>query len=645
MSREEITQLVKTDPRYTIAALVAIHSFQLEDEKYSARYQNGKGFNGTDAGICGDLVDFYRQRGFLTPRQLAYLQRSLPKYMGQIAGMDLEPATIKSIEKPTANVDPANPAAPTNTKQAKMVGDLIQITFPYDAVMVGLVKTLSERRWDAVKKVWMATPCPATIDKLREWGFQLDPSIAVWMEALTPTVKVEVTEVVGLKRQLFPYQLEGVQFIESRNGRALVGDEMGLGKTAQALSWLQLHPEARPAIIVCPASLKLNWAREAEMWMSSPKYQVINGRPNGTPLTGEIIIINYDICSDWMERLVAYKPKVVVTDECHYYKNSKAIRTKAIKTLAKGVPHFIALSGTPIVNRPNEMFNAISCVQPKLFPSYFKFAQRYCGAVHNGFGWDFGGASNTEELHRILTDTVMIRRKKADVLKDLPPKMRNVVPMELDNQKDYSRAEADFIRWLREEFGKAKADAAKRAEALVRIESLKQLAVAGKMREATEWIQDFLETGEKLVVFAVHKNVIDSVMKAFPGAVKVDGSCSQEERQKAVDRFQNDPTCRLFVGNIKAAGVGLTLTKSSNTCFLELGWTPGDHDQAEDRVHRIGQESDSVNAWYLLASSTIEEEIAKLIDRKRAVLAKVLDGEEITEESMLSELLTKYGKE
>lgn len=213
--------------------------------------------------------------------------------------------------------------------------------------------------------------------------------------------------------------------------------------------------------------------------------------------------------------------------------------------------------------------------------------------------------------------------------------------MELDNQREYNAAEADLIGWLRTNFGNGKAEKAQQAEALTRIGELKRLAVRGKLKECIEWIEDFLESGEKLVVFAVHKFVIDALMEKFADrAVKIDGSVSN--RQAPVDAFQNDDNVRLFVGNIQAAGVGITLTAASNTCFLELGFSPSLHDQAEDRVHRIGQTADSVTAWYLLAAGTMEEEIAELIDAKRKVVTKVLDGQDVDEESMLSELMKKY---
>jgi len=236
----------------------------------------------------------------------------------------------------------------------------------------------------------------------------------------------------------------------------------------------------------------------------------------------------------------------------------------------------------------------------------------------------------------------MIRRLKRDVLPQLPPKARSFVPVQLHNREDYRLAEEDFIGFLRETKGAEAARRASNAEALAKIEALKQLSVQGKLAESIDWISDFLENGEKLVVFAVHRFVIDALMEKFSKiAVKIDGSVSLSERNKAVEAFQGNDKIRLFVGNIKAAGVGLTLTASSNVVFLELPWTPGDLSQAEDRCHRIGQK-DSVNIYFLLAPDTIEERLAHILDSKRKVLDAVLDGEITAQESLLTELIKGY---
>lgn len=516
----------------------------------------------------------------------------------------------------------------------------IKITFSFDFKTVSNVKTIPGRRYHSNGKYWTCPITDLNLQMLRDFGFT-----ATNAPEATPTQSytASVPEIKDLGGELMPYQLEGVTFLESRNGRGLIADEMGLGKTVQALAWLQLHPKARPAVIVVPASLKPNWEKEAKAWMSNPKTEILNGKtPHKTK--GEILIINYDIVWGWSDYLKALNPQVMVLDEVHLIKSSKTKRTKAVKKIAKGIPHVIGLSGTPVLNRPVEILQSAKLINKDAIPNDWTFLQRYCGAKHTGFGWNFNGASNTEELHKLLTSTIMIRRLKKDVLPQLPDKRRSFVPMEIDNKREYEHAESDLTDYLTKTKGKDAAMRADNAPALATIETLKQIAVQGKMKSVLSWITDFLATGEKLVIMATHKNVISQIMNTFgKEAVKVDGSVTAQARQGAVEAFQNNESVRLFVGNIKAAGVGLTLTRASNLAFIELPWTPGDLNQAEDRIHRIGQKN-AVQIWYLLAQGTIEAEIARLLDSKRKTLDAVVDGKETEETSLLSELINKYVK-
>ena len=383
--------------------------------------------------------------------------------------------------------------------------------------------------------------------------------------------------------------------------------EMGLGKTAVALSWLHLHPEIKPVIVVCTSSLKLNWEREVHLWMNDvlPSVHILYGK-NGKGLPkADLYIVNYDILQAWLPELLKIAPKAIVCDEATAIKERTAQRTKAVKELCKGVPHVLMLTGTPIVNRPAEAFNMLNIISPARFPSFFHYAKEFCGAFRSRWGWDFSGASNLDKLHEKLQH-VMVRRLKSEVLQDLPEKRRAIVPLEIVNRKEYRRAEEDFVGWLRDKGDKVRAESASRAEALVSIEGLKQLTISGKLETCLDWIADFLETGEKLIVFATHKRTIDAVMQRFGElAVKVDGSVTGEDRQLAVDRFQTDTSVRLFVGNIQAAGVGITLTAASNVAFLELGWSPGIHEQAEDRCILEGQWILTPDGWRLIENIVV----------------------------------------
>ena len=599
--------------------------------------EDGHGFNKMDAGFGKSLAE--RERW--TKRQAQAALEMLKKYQGQLqaGGFDIEKLfdgseiTYPHLQQKREKVKQMN--------VVKKVDDrTMEIRYKFDPELLQLIKSLPGRRFHPDKKYWTATITVDSIKKLKDAGFIIDTELEKLLYQAEEMEKG--IEVPGLKKQLFPFQKVGVAFIEKRNGRALIADEMGLGKTIQAAAWLQLHPEKRPAIILCPASLKLNWAKEIKDTLSTnDKVQILQGT-KPYPITEDIIIINYDILNSWVETLQAINPKVIIMDEAHYIKNSSAIRTKATKKLAKGIPHVIALTGTPIVNRPVEGFNIFQILDRNLFPNFWTYVHRYCDARHNGFGWDFSGATNKEELNQILTSTIMIRRRKADVLKDLPEKLYSFVPMELDNKKEYSTAESEFIEYLRQIKGKEAAEKAKKAEHLVKIEALKQLAVKGKLKQATYWIKDFIEDGSKLVVFAVHKEVIDQLMKEFKEiAVKIDGSTPTSERHKAVEAFQNDPNVKLFIGNIQAAGVGLTLTAASAVAFLELPWTPGELQQAEDRCHRIGQKN-AVNIYYLLAENSVEYKLAKLLDKKKEVLSAVIDGKPVEEKSLITELIESY---
>ena len=532
------------------------------------------------------------------------------------------------------------------TSIATLDGKSMKLVFSPTPELVDNVKTLTGRKFisTGTEKYWRAPASPDSIKLVKEWGFAIDKALEEILEQVSKSVAdMEIATINGLKRSLYPFQAQGVAFLEHRKGRAIIGDDMGLGKTVQALAYLQAHPELKPAIIVTPAAVKYNWLKEAKIWMDDTRsFEVLEGKKPYEVDTDDIIILNYDIVSGWWKYLASLDPKVMVLDECHAIMNNTAARTKAVKMLAKKIPHIIPMSGTPVINRPKEIFNAVSLVEPNLFPSFWAFAMRYCNATHNGFGWDFNGASNIEELYEKLQG-VMIRRKKEEVLTELPPKQRSYIPIEISNRKDYTKAEDDFLEWVHTTRGAKAAAKASNAEALARIAALRYLAAKGALKQSMEWIKEFISTtSHKLVVFAIHKEIIELLMNEFGEvAVKIDGSTPAKNRPEVVEKFQTDPGTRLFVGNINAAGVGITLTAAHNVAFLELPWTPGLLDQAEDRCNRIGQKN-AVNIWYLIPKQTIEEHLAKVIDEKRGVITAVLDGKEVEESSMLTALIESY---
>ena len=441
----------------------------------------------------------------------------------------------------------------------------------------------------------------------------------------------------GHGKEMMAFQKVGLGFIEAAGGNAMIADQMGTGKTCQSLAYLALHPEMRPAVIVCPASLKLNWQREAEMWLETD--DVVEVIKNGKPysLTGDIglIIINYDVLKKWLPELQRCKPQVLIYDESHYIKSPKSARSKAAAQLAKSVPHKILLTGTPVLNRPAELWHQLQIIDSKTYTQskFFQWHKRYAGARQLHFGQktvlDISGATNLGELAASLRG-IMIRRTKADVLPDLPTKRRQIIFVSIDNRREYDRAEKDFMAWVAEQKGQAAADRASNVEQLSIVEALRQIAIQGKMKQAIAWISDFLETGEKLVVFATHRATVDALMQEFSKvAVRLDGGMCAEEKQISVDRFQSDSEIRLFIGNIQAAGVGITLAEASNVLFVELGWTPALMEQAEDRTHRIGQKN-AVNIYFMIAENTIDEKIVNLLEAKGGITsASIGDNSDI----------------
>ncbi len=421
------------------------------------------------------------------------------------------------------------------------------------------------------------------------------------------------------------FQVRGVRFIEQCGGRVVVGDDMGLGKTYQAIAWMMLHPEARPAVIVCPASVKYVWQNQLREH-AGLRCTVLAGR-KPYHVGRDIRIINYDILHYWVNQLKSQRPRLLILDEAHRAKTRTTQRTKACKSLARKCKYVIGMSGTPILSRPVEFFPVLNMVRPKLFRSFWRYAMQYCDPKRGfrGRGWDFRGASNLDELRDKLS-TVMIRRTKTEVLPDLPRKTRTTIPVDIDNRDEYETARDDFIEWVLSRQGKGAAKRALGAVGLVRLGKLKELAAHGKIRTAIQWIEEWMQDNDgKLIVFTIHKEVLHRVAGYFHRAIVVEGRTSMKDRRTAVERFQKGKS-RLFLGNIKAAGEGLTLHAASTVLFLEVDWVPATHEQAEDRVLRIGQTASHVDVYYMVGKDTVEEAVMKVVAAKRRVVRRVLDG-------------------
>lgn len=516
-------------------------------------------------------------------------------------------------------------------------------------------------RWDPADKKWWTTDFMAAkkIDPLmmdRVAAIELELQSKKIEEAVEASTAANCEIDVPSPEHLYflPYQKAGIAYALTRK-HVLIGDEMGLGKTIQAIGICNVSPEAKKILIICPASLRLNWRREFLKWDVYGRKVFIAHKEEVDWASEElVVIINYDMVKKYRPYIQIHHWDILIADECHYLKNPKALRTQSILGGGKGEAKLdpilakrkIFLTGTPIINRPIELWPLVKALDPEgLGSSWKKYVFRYCGAEQTRFGFNIKGATNLQELQIRLRATIMVRRMKSDVLKELPPKRRQVILLEPSKEAsnaissefkafEKSKAMIEAAR-VQVELAKASEDEEDYKRAIENMQKTSSTAfeeiakerhrvALAKVPQALEYIEDLLDDG-KLVVFAHHKDVVRAIFEKFPQAVKVTGDCSMEERQAAVDKFQEDPECLLFVGSIRAAGVGLTLTKSSRVLFLELDWTPGAMSQAEDRCHRIGQ-TDSVTIQHLVLDGSLDQSIAETIIRKQEIIEQALNG-------------------
>jgi SWI/SNF-related matrix-associated actin-dependent regulator 1 of chromatin subfamily A len=441
-----------------------------------------------------------------------------------------------------------------------------------------------------------------------------------------------------------PYQKAGVAFgLEcwaAKRG-VLIGDEMGLGKTIQAIGLMNCTADIKSVIIVCPNTLKLNWARELKKWLTRP--MSVEVQYSNKPFSrADIVIVNFDIVHKFLPALNDRTWDLRIVDESQYIKNPKARRTKS--TLAIRAARKVALTGTPIENRPIELWPILNDLDPSAWPkgNFFQYARRYCAAKQNGFGWDFSGHSNEAELQHKLRSSIMVRRLKKDVLKELPPKQRQVIELDAAGCKELLELEAHMVeereaalvelraRVELARAGESREDYAEAVHALRQgqgaafedMAELRHKVAAAKLPQCLAFIEDAMESG-KVLVFAHHLDIVAAIVARFPQAAVITGNTPAPKRMEQVDRFQTDADCNIFVGNL-AAAEGLTLTAGTHVIFIELQWVPGKHAQMEDRAHRIGQK-DSVLCSYLVLEGSLDSHMARTNVDKLNTIDSCLD--------------------
>jgi len=529
-----------------------------------------------------------------------------------------------------------------------------RISFKYQPKIIDQIRKIDGRKFNGATKEWTVPKSSREqLNRLAayvkyfqevEWldndMQKTDEDLAYSLPELKP---LEVPH--GLKVQPYPYQLEGInRGLELK--RFINADAPGLGKTLQSIATVNLA-NAFPCLVICPSALKINWEREWTKFTDKKAMVLTDSVRDSWPFfwkTGlnQIFIVNYESLKKyfvqrikkterWTLKDVEFKQtislfKSVIIDESHKCKSSATQQAKFTKGISAGKEWIVQLTGTPVVNKPKDLVAQLSILgRMEDFGGYKYFVQRYCAGPNE--------ASNLKELNYNLWTTSMFRREKHNVLKDLPDKVRQTLICEITNRKEYQDAEKDLVSYLvkYKDATDEKIQRALRGEVMVRINILRQISARGKIKEVVEFVKDFRENNQKIILFCSLHEVVDGLKKAFPTAVSVTGRDNQEQKQAAVDSFQNNPKTDIIICSIKAAGVGLTLTASSNVAFIEFPWTYADCVQCEDRAHRIGQK-DSVTCYYFLGKKTIDEKVYQIIQMKKGIANAVTGStEEIPE--------------
>ncbi|MCM1555774.1 MAG: DEAD/DEAH box helicase [Bacteroides sp.] len=517
-----------------------------------------------------------------------------------------------------------------------------EVTFPYDRAIVRAVKAL-HARWNG--RTWFVTDDRK--DKLeafaQNFGFVMpedQPMQVDEVEEIKPMRDLQVS--IPLKQSLFPFQREGVQYLLD-HPKCICGDKPGLGKTAQAIAAVVAN-NAFPCLVVCPTSLKYNWAEEIENKWTDKKALILSDSVKESWYflqqcgMADFIIVNYESLGKYFVADIARNKdgkfklkdirfrknisvfKSIVVDEAHRCKNLSTKQTKFVKGISVGKDYVYLLTGTPVVNRPDDLVPLLGILdkfgKDKRFGMYSSFKQLYCDRD------DHWAVLNS----KMRNDCYYCREKK-DVLTQLPDKTRVVVGCDITTRKEYEDALADLGDYLRQYKSATDQEVRKslRGEVIVRIGVLRNISARGKFATVSEYVTDLTESGEKIILFVNLREVVAQLKERFPDAVTIVGEDNDIQRAEAVRRFQNDPDVKVIICSIKAAGVGLTLTAAHTVGFVELPWHGADCEQCEDRAHRIGQK-DAVNCIYFLGRDTIDEHIYEIIlDKMR--MSREITGE------------------
>ena len=494
----------------------------------------------------------------------------------------------------------------------------------------------------APSKIWIEKLLVSQDKSYHIWGKILDTSNlnSFWVPKgqLIPEDKKDV--IVDFTpfncRPPFDHQKVAVTKLVS-NKKYILADDMGLGKTGSAIM-AAITCKAKKILIICPASLKLNWKREIEFYSDEP-VGIVEGKKWQD---GKYVIINYDILKNFHKIPKGRKDHshvlkqgfdLVIIDEAHYVSNGKAKRTKLVNHLTTKIDRLWLLSGTPMTSRPMNYYNLLKLVGSRVAENWIHFVRRYCDGkqIFRGYRkiWLTYGATNLDEL-RDKTQNKVLRRLKEDVL-DLPDKIITPIQMNLTS-REYKHEMGEYQDWKRDNKTKGL------SIQLAKLMKVRQIIAMEKVKETEQLIEQAINQDKKVIVFTNFTKPLLAIHEKYKNnSVILNGAMKKEARQQSVDRFQNDDNIKVFIGNIKAAGVGITLTAAEVVIFNDLSFVPSDMSQAEDRAFRIGQKK-SVSCIYPIYENTIEQKIFNIVNNKKSVIDTVM-GDNIKEEDIMSQIL------
>lgn len=555
------------------------------------------------------------------------------------------------------------------------VGKVYKIEFAFRPKIAEAVKLLPERKFDRIDKFWTVPIAHHIAVKSFATKYDLDFHNSAAIEPEQVFVIPELPELtidIPTKREMRPWQPGAVAYI-LKHRRVIVADDMGLGKTTTAIvaiEALSMMGEASyPCLIICPDAVKLNWVKEINANIHRTGI-VFQKSIKGTFMEffrvgmSHFFIVNFESLKtyfvDHIDEVEKGKQlrlehihfkqkyldffKAVIVDESHKVKNIKAISTKLVKGMCIGKETILLLTGTVVVNKPIDLVSQLGIMnRMQDFGGYAAFVKRYCSGPRE--------ASNLKELNYRLNLTCFLRRNKTDpeIKKYLPDKSRQVISCELDmiHRKEYGHAQADLESYMINVKKQSEESVKKsmKGEVMVRIGILKNISARGKLKDAFSFIQDLIDQGQKVVVFASLKEVVAKVQAEFLRSVRVTGADDAAAKQRAVDAFQDNPNVDVIVLNLKAGGTGVDGLQNVATqiCFIEFGWHAAIMDQAEDRLYRGGQNA-NVMCTYFLGKNTIDEWNYKIINDKREIANTVNGSEDLTEETFVDSVMSLFSK-